>query len=141
MKRNKRTAVKRVLAATAASAVGILGALVVAASPAEAICQGVGHGVTMTNYYNGHLVAQERWVTGTCDNDDVYVGELRDPYNDGYAARARFKDGSYNGIVAYSSGDWNRFTVYDQTGDSYAHMQIYSSPASRPGDWWVQRGF
>ena len=135
---------RRVLAATAASAVSVLGTLLVSAAPAEAICEGKHNGTTITEYYGGHAVAQERQVTGTCDGNGVYSGQLRDMRDDGYAARARYEDAQYEGIVATSGGGWKDYRYTDKSTDgtaSYAYVQIYSSPASRPDAWWINSGF
>ena len=141
MKRTRKTTARRVMAATAASAVGLLAVPVVAASPAAAFCYAQGDGRSMNYQYNGHIVARERAISGTCDGDEIYNGQLADPYNDGYAARARFKDGSYNGIAGYATTSaWNSYRFYDQTGDSTAYFQVYSSPASRPSYWEINRG-
>jgi hypothetical protein len=135
----KRTAFKRVIATTAAAAVGVLSVFVVASAPAEATCGRGGVGITITRNYNGHAVAQERNIAGTCDGDGIYNGQLRDPYNDGYAARAWYEDLPYEGIVVYSSGTWKNYRFYEQNnngGSSAAILQIYSSPMSRPNFWW-----
>lgn len=121
------------MAVMAASAVGFVATFAIAAAPAEAVCYGRGDGATLTRTYNGHVVAVERQASGTCDGDNIYNGQLRDPYTDGYSARARYNDQGYNAIVAYaSSNTWVDYRFYDQDGNSFAEIQIYSSPASRP---------
>ena len=135
-----RTNVKRAAAGLAASAIGVLAAFVVTASPAEAICRGVGDGATLTRTYNGHVVAEERQVTGTCDSDNIYNGQLRDPYTDGYAAQARYVDGSFDEVMAIArTTSWVTYQFRDRNGNSYTLLEIYSSPASRPatlsGSW------
>lgn len=117
-----------------ASVAGVLAALVVTASPAEAMCIN-GQSETLSHHYNGHIVAQERITSGTCNGNGTYTGQLKDTYTDGYSAAVRFKDGSFNEVVAYSSGDWKTYTFTDKNGGSAASMMIYSSPDSRP-DWW-----
>lgn len=137
-----RTTARRLVHGAAVSIIGALAAIVVAASPAEAICKGKGGGEWFGYMYNGHMVAEERHVRGTCDGDNVYNGQLADPYNDGYAARARYRDTNFEQVVVYAtSSSWTNYRFYDQTGNSYAKMQIYSSPASRPSWWTPTWGF
>jgi hypothetical protein len=131
--RTMRTTAKRVATGAIAAVVGSLAAVVVAAAPAEAYCAGQGNGQTLSVYYGGHLVAQERQVVGTCDGDGVYNGELRDTRDDGYAARAWYVDGSFQGIVKYAyTSDWVNYTFYDQNGNSSAGIQVWSRPETKP---------
>ena len=88
-----RTTVKRAATGAIAAVVGSLAAIVVAAAPAEAYCAGYGNGQTLSVYYGGHVVAQERQVVGTCDRDGIYNGQLRDTREDGYAAKVWYLDG------------------------------------------------
>ncbi|GAB4006620.1 hypothetical protein GCM10029992_57950 [Glycomyces albus] len=125
---------KKALAASAAAAMGATIAVAVSAGPAQAICHGRGGGTTAhgLNEY-GQVVAWERNVSGTCDQDGIYNGQLRDPLTDGYAARVRYRDGSYNAIVAYASTNaWVDYRFYDQTGNRSAGVQVYAGPGTRP---------
>lgn len=130
----------RMLAASAAAAAGLLITLVTAGSPAEAACKGSDHTIVTTKT-GGVPVAQERAVWGTCDGDGIYNGLIRDMREDGYAARIRYRDGSFNAIVAYAStGAWEDYRFYDQTGNNSAGYQLYANPAQRP-DWRTSRGY
>jgi hypothetical protein len=127
-----------------ASVFGALAALVVAASPAEAICRDQGDGVSITFNYNGHAVAEERQIAGTCNGDRVYEGQIRDRYADGYSAKVRYQDEEFEAVLASSSGDWKNYSFTDKSTDgsaSYAGVQIYSNPEIRPIFWWVNKGY
>jgi hypothetical protein len=137
LRRLKSATGKRVLAATAASAVALLGSLLVSAAPAEAACQGVGGGFTITHYHGSIAVAQERQVTGTCDDNGYYSGELRDVHpDDGYSAKVRYKEEDFDSVVfTTTSSTWQRYTYVEKTPDaqtSYASMQVYTDPNRRP---------
>lgn len=136
------TTLKRIAAGAAASIVGALTVSVVTAAPAEAVCYGRNSGTAIGNYVNGRIIATERHQTGTCDGDDVYNGQLQDNYNDGYAARVWYKDGSYDGVVAYASTTaWVGYRFYDQNGDSYSIMSIYAGPGTKSGGETANFGF
>jgi hypothetical protein len=131
-----RVNLKRSLAAAAASAACLVTALTVTAAPAEAICKGIGLPSAAQSYVNDRLVAVEGAQSGTCDGDGIYNGYIIDPRTDGYAARIRYSDGSYNAIVAYaSSGTPVNYRFYDQTGNTSAKFQLYANPAHRPTYW------
>lgn len=131
-----RRSAKRVLAAAVTAGLGALAAVVVA-TPAEAFCEGRGGGYTYTRHYNGHAIAQERQISGTCDQDGIYNGQLRDLYTDGYAARVWYWDGDFKGDYAYSSGGWVNYRWYDQDGDYGAIVELYSTPGSKG---WTEGG-
>jgi hypothetical protein len=146
LRRLKSATAKRALAATAASAVALLGSLLVSAAPAEAACRGVGNGFTITHYHGDIAVAQERQVTGTCDGNGYYTGELRDVHpSDGYSAKVRYKEGDFNAIVfTTTSSTWQRYTYTEKTPDtglSYASMQVYTDPNRRPDLYTMTYGF
>lgn len=137
MRRLKSANAKRVLAATAASAVALLGTLLVSAAPAEAICQGYGNGITITHRHGDIAVAQERQRTGACDGDGTYGGQLRDVRpGDGHWAKIRYKEGDFNEVVfTTTSSTWVNYDYTEKTPDaldSYASVQLYTDPAQRP---------
>jgi hypothetical protein len=137
-----KSTMKRALAATAAAAVGAVAAVAVAAAPAQATCLGRTEAIAWQTNANGHFIAWERPIAGTCDGDGIYNGQLRDGRNDGYAARVRYRDGSFNAVVAYASTDtWVNYRFYDQTGNSRAEFQLYSNPATNPSYWQDNWGY
>lgn len=146
MRRLKSVLFTRMLAATAASAVALLGTLLISAAPAEAACQGRASGFTITHYQGGVAVAQERQVVGTCDGNGVYHGQLRDLRpGDGYSAKVRFKEGDFNAVVfTTTSSTWQNYTYTEKTPDSaesYASVQVYADPAHRPDIYTPNYGF
>jgi hypothetical protein len=142
----KSANVKRVIATASASAVAVVGTLLISAAPAEAVCQGINEGVTVTARVNGIATAQERESAGTCDGNRFYTGELRDlRTGDGYSAKVRFKEGDYNAVVATNtSGSWREYTYRERENDggqSYASVQVYANPAHRPDLYTPNHGF
>lgn len=147
LRRLKSNMAKRALAATAASAVALLGTLLVSAAPAEAACQGVGNGFTITHYHGSIAVAQERQTNDTCDDNGYYSGQLRDVRpSDGFSAKARFKeDPVFNAVVfTTTSSSWQNYSYEEkevESGVSYAGMQVYTDPARRPDLYTANYGF
>ncbi|MDN3239110.1 hypothetical protein [Glycomyces tritici] len=141
----KSANVKRVIATASASAVAVVGTMLISAAPAEAACQG-DNAHTITHYENGVAVAQERRVSGTCDGNGVYTGELRDLRPaDGYSAKVRYKEGDFNEVVfSTMSSSWQRYTYREKTPDTgtpYASMQVYANAAHRPDIYTPNYGF
>ena len=141
----KSANVKRVIATASASAVAVVGTMLISAAPAEAVCQG-DTGVTITARENGVAVAQERRVSGTCDGNRLYTGELRDlRTGDGYSAKVRFKEGDFNAVVfTNTSSSWREYTYREREhdgGQSYASVQVYANPAHRPNLYTPNYGF
>ncbi|GAA1680594.1 hypothetical protein GCM10009830_29560 [Glycomyces endophyticus] len=142
----KRTTVTRGLALAAASAFAALGTVLVSSAPAEAACNGQANGYTITRYHGSTAVAQERQVTGTCDGNGYYSGQLRDMVQgDGFTAKVRFKEGSFNEVVFLTGSiTWQGYTYTEKTPDSatsYASMQVYTDPDRRPDLYSVNTGF
>lgn len=60
-------------------------------SPAEARCAGVNHPVTSTMNYNGYKRVSETPGGGTCNNNDLYTGVLKDERADGLCVVVQFE--------------------------------------------------
>jgi hypothetical protein len=60
-------------------------------SPAEARCVGVNNPVRSTYSYSGYLRASDTPGAGTCNNNDIYTGVLKDERADGYCVIVQFE--------------------------------------------------
>jgi hypothetical protein len=79
-------------------AVGLLAATLYAVDSlafpdtAEARCAGTGNPVRSTFSYAGTVRVSETPVTGTCNNNQLYQGILKDEYRDGRCVSVLFKE-------------------------------------------------
>ena len=110
---------------------------VVTATPAQARCNGVGNPVTMVLRNNAGLaIARERPISGVCDNNNVYGGDLQDSLTDGSCAFLDIYDYNggerYNlGVVECVTGDWERFGYFERDGFSWLVLRTNYAAVTR----------
>jgi hypothetical protein len=112
-----------VLTLVASSLVGV----VVTSSAAQASCAGSGVRRVIATSFGQEDARRSGSVTESCGGNGVYYGRVYDAVTDGSCVYAKFQDpvGRYytNG-VACTTGAWSNFTFWDQTGDSWALINV-----------------
>lgn len=106
--------------------------LQIALSPsAEARCGGVGtpqnHIIVHGSVNRGEETVQN---LGTCDNDGIYLGRLKDLVTDGSCVWAEYFDPNQSTpVTACTTGVYVNYTWFDQNGNSSANYRLCYNPA------------
>lgn len=91
-------------------------------------CNGQGNGgeITIRDPQN-RLRAREWQVSGTCNGDGTYRGNVADTFEDGRCATARFRDAgvvSTQGIDCTADNGPVEYVFNDRNGDRSAYIQL-----------------
>ena len=96
---------------------------VIEAAPVEAYCPwgGTGGGLIPAGGWG-----QEWSISGTCDWDNVYHGNLLDAVDDGSCVWSEFIDDGVWNIQAYActTGVWSDYWKFDRNGDYFSYINL-----------------
>lgn len=101
--------------------------LTVSAAPAQASCAGYQVERTIWVGSAGAEATQVSPNNESCTRNRVYYGRVYDAVTDGSCVYAKFQDPigtHFTQGIACTTGGWSNFTFWDQTGDSWALINV-----------------
>jgi hypothetical protein len=133
-----RRRLSRGLAATLMLAAG-LGFTVAVAHPAAAYCSGSGRPEPIYEVW-GFESARGGDASTTCDNDNIYRGNVYDTLTDGSCVTAQYFDaGRYFNQATSCNSAGLAYTFYDQNGDRSSYVRICRNQGC--GSWYFSYNY
>jgi hypothetical protein len=107
-------------------------------SPAEARCKGVDTPVYSWFAYGGGVAASETPGTGTCNNNNIYSGTLKDTRADGLCVYVLFMEAGHPWVTASTrvcgNGNTGTFQWEDVNGNHQAYEKFCLQQLNSPYD-------